>query len=81
MSLISLEGLSTTGSKLPIAVGSKLTSGQIDGDGGDRVVMRPGLLQHGAAERVSRGICQGRCKHGACLAIFYSVDAAIKRAP
>ena len=73
MSLVSLESLSTANwiwDKLPIVVGSKLTSGQIDGDGGDRVVIRLSLLQHGAysqplkeASSTAACFCQGRCKY------------------
>jgi hypothetical protein len=48
--------------KLPIAVGSKLTSGQIDDDGGDRVVMRPSLLQHGAySQPLKEESCTAAC--------------------
>lgn len=33
---------------MPIAVGLKLTSGQINSNKSDKVVIRPNLLQHGA---------------------------------
>ena len=68
--------------------GSKLASGQIDGDGGDRVV---GLLQHRAYSQ-SLKVAKRSIVHSRRLAtrnlirinpanpIFYSVDAAIKRA-
>ena len=95
MSLISLEGLSTADwiwGKLPIAVGSKLTSGQIDGDGGDRVVMRLSLLQHGAysqaAERsiehsrmLSPRQVQTQLSINSANPIFSSVDAAVRVPP
>lgn len=77
--------------KLPIAIDLKLTSGQIDGDGGDRVVS---FLQHGAySQLLKEASCTAACLWllrvltrsmfgvNSTNPIFYSVDAAIKRAP